>query len=161
MNRILVRAACLTAPALLLFLAGCGNRGPAFNDKVEGTLTVDGAPLGQAMVQFVPDPQPGVDAPPSTGLTDANGRFLLMHDRNKPGAAVGKHHVVILQGRAEANPDDPAAPAVPAQTAPKLPQVYTMAGRTPLQVEVTADRHIYDLTASAGAASSGGGGRDD
>ncbi len=148
--RLLVLAVVPTAAT------GCGHRTAEFNPKVEGTLTVDGAPLAQAMVQFVPEPQADVDAPPSTAMTDANGHFRLTHDRNQPGAAIGKHHVVILQGRGGANPDDPQAPLAPPPPGPKLPQVYTLVGKTPLEIEVTADNHTYDVTATAQQSAAGG-----
>jgi hypothetical protein len=146
---------------ICLLPAGCGARPAAINDKVEGSVTIDGAPLAQVMVQFIPDAGPGVTAPASTGFTDAEGRYQLTYDRQKTGAAVGKHRVVLLQGRAGVNPDDPQAPVTPPPPGPRLPQEYALSGQTPLRVEVTSEKHTYDLNVTARTASGTGAGRDD
>ena len=36
----------------LLLSAGCGKKGPALNDLVEGTVKLDGAPLSQVSIEF-------------------------------------------------------------------------------------------------------------
>ncbi|HVS37648.1 MAG TPA: hypothetical protein VMS17_18950 [Gemmataceae bacterium] len=147
-------------PIAVLLAAGCGGKQAAFNEKVEGTVKIDGAPLTQVMVEFVPD-DAAAGAPTATGYTDGKGHFQLTHDKNQPGAALGKHHVILVQGRpGGAQGDRDAQPDAPA--AAPLPQVYTIAAKTPLQVEITATQHTYDLTVSSqGASSEGGRGRDD
>lgn len=57
---------------------------------VSGTVTWDGKPLANADVQF--SPQTGR---PSTGTTDANGKYQLLYTQDQPGAKVGKHTVRI------------------------------------------------------------------
>jgi hypothetical protein len=88
-------------------------------------------------------------------VTDEQGHFKLQCDNGKPGALVGKHHVVVLQGRGDAGSraDDPQAPrgaeAVPATRPgtrrPSVPGAYMLAAKTPLLIDVTPDRHSYDL----------------
>src|SRR5712692_10171119 len=82
---------------VLVTVSGCGKT-LVFNDLVEGTVKLDGKPLGNAHVQFVPD-EPGVKAPGSTGITDENGHYRLNRDGGEPGAVVGKHLVVFVRGR--------------------------------------------------------------
>ncbi len=162
MNGNVARALRRLGPVAVLLAAGCG-KSIAFNDKVEGTVQIDGAPLRQVMVEFIPDADVGVGvgAPTATGYTDGNGHFQLTHDKNKPGAAIGKHHVIIVQGRSGGQQNDRDAQADP-PSGPPLPTVYSMAARTPLQVEITESQHTYALTVTSGSASSGGGrGRDD
>jgi hypothetical protein len=62
----------------------------------------------------------------------------LVCDNQKSGAVIGKHSVVVLQGRT-----DPAN-GIPLQSF-VIPIAYTIASQTPLKMEVTADRHNYDL----------------
>jgi hypothetical protein len=146
------------APAAVLLAAGCGPS-VKFNEQVEGTVTLDGAPLPQVMVQFVPDVTGPSDAPTASGYTDENGHFKLTHDGDRPGAAVGKYRVVVLQGRGGRASDDPDAPVLPPPPGPRLPPQYAVAAQTPLRQGVTAAQHTYDLPLTLGAAP--GGGRDD
>jgi hypothetical protein len=81
------------AAVALLAAVGCGG-GTA---TVGGVVTLDGKPLEGAVVTFSPtggDPNGGVGG--SSGRTDAEGRYTLRTViDDKPGAAVGKHRVVI------------------------------------------------------------------
>jgi hypothetical protein len=100
----------------------------------------DGVPLANAVVQFLPQQPPGVKLFGSSAMTDDKGRYRLMCENEKPGAVVATHRVVVLQGR-----DDPDNPRKAAKPKPVLPIAYSVASDTPLKVEVTADRHTYDL----------------
>jgi hypothetical protein len=79
----------------LLVLAGCGRRLPSVV-PVQGTVLLDGQPLPNASVAFVPMlDQFGPEAN-STGVTDANGQFSLTCAYNaQPGAVIGKHVVLV------------------------------------------------------------------
>jgi hypothetical protein len=151
-GRTLTACAALAA-ALALGAAGCGGGKPwDVNDRVEGTVKLDGAPLANVFVQFVPDIDPKIQAPTSNGFTDEKGQFKLAFDDQRPGAVVGKSFVVVVRGRTAAgggDDRDPQARQAPAGAA--VPEVYSLAAKTPLTVEVTADRHTYDLTLSRNA----------
>jgi len=129
-----IRAFTPLAFVLLAVIAGCGKTW-SLNDSVEGTVTLDGAPVPNVMVQFVPDDLK-VQYPTSTGTTDDKGHFQLTCQNGTPGAVVGKHNVVVLVGRT-----DTGAPASPVA----IPAVYKMVAETPCQVDVTADKHSYDV----------------
>jgi len=135
--------------ALAVFCTGCG---PSWkiNEQVEGTAKLDGEPLANVMIEFTPDLGTKVQAPISRGVTDEKGHFVLMFDNSKPGAVIGKHNVVVRVGRGD-QPED-GGKAVP-EKRKAVPAVYSMAAETPLKLEVTADKHSYDLTlmAKAGA----------
>src|SRR5690348_13865691 len=106
---------------------GCaGKPSVGFADTVEGTLTIDGAPLAGARVEFIPDVDAALKAPSSGGTTDPKGFFRLTRDDNgKPGAALCAHRVVVYPGRTEAR----------GSPLPPFPLVYQNAARTPLRVE--------------------------
>jgi len=121
------------APALLaagavalgcLALAGCGGGVPTV--PVEGTVTLDGAPMENVRVNFAPVGGQGTAGPGSSGLTDAEGRFFLttVADRRARGAVVGKHRVTLSEP-AWSDGYDPYADATltPQQRAGKLAQV--------------------------------------
>jgi hypothetical protein len=78
---------CLVAAA-----AGCGasrSDAPALA-PVSGVVTMDGKPVGNAIVAFNP---PGGQS--SFGPTDAEGRYSLSYIDNLEGAAIGPHVVSI------------------------------------------------------------------
>lgn len=118
---------------MLSVTAGCG--GGAY-PEVEGVITLNGKPLGNVQVQFLPDPEQDTRGPRSTGVSDKDGRFRLTTDDKRPGAVPGKHRVLvedlqqwdgIRMGRADSN--KPLKPS-------RLPGRYSDAAKTPLKVEV-------------------------
>lgn len=128
---------------LLAFVAGCSGKPLVFTDTVEGTLTLDGVPVPDAHVEFVPDVPAGTKAPHSSAVTDAKGFFRLTRDDNQqPGALVGPHYVTIFPGRPAQGRDDPGGQA---GAALPVPPVYMNAAQTPLKVEVTKDQKTYDV----------------
>jgi hypothetical protein len=105
---------CLPAALLLCVLAaaGCGKPGVDYA-QVAGRITLDGKPLPNAKIMFIPlnslAGDPAYIGMQSAGITDADGRFELgTYDRG-PGAVVGEHKVVITL-----EPD--AAPGAVART---------------------------------------------
>lgn len=69
--------------------AGCSRSGLG---KVSGTVTLDGEPLPDALVEFVPT---GGDGGLSFGRTDSNGDYYLMLSRTAEGATPGEYKVRI------------------------------------------------------------------
>jgi hypothetical protein len=126
------------ACCLLFLLSGCGQSWP-LNENVEGTLKLDGAPVANVLVRFEPD-NTTAKVPTSMGETDAKGHFQLTCENGKAGAVIGKHNVVIFKGLP--GPGEAASTTV-------IPAAYTRAAKTPLQIEVTANEHTYDLNMSA------------
>lgn len=77
----------------LLALAGCGG-----NDdlgRVSGTVTLDGKPLEQAIVKFIPEGEGGST---SYGRTDASGNYSMEFSRSQVGASLGMNRVEINTG---------------------------------------------------------------
>jgi len=116
---------CLLTVAAVMSSAGCG--GPV-RRAVAGSVTLDGQPLAEALILFVPLDAGGR----KTGGPIAAGRYEM-------GKEVG-----LLPGRyrVEVADDPPINPAMrPEQGKPqprrKLPVVYSTS--SPLTIEVTAD----------------------
>src|SRR4051812_48665847 len=74
--------------------AACGCSGLSVAE-VEGVVKLDGNPLPQVRVQFMPDPDKQTLGPVSAGVTDEQGRYKLLCADKRSGAAVGWHKVVI------------------------------------------------------------------
>ncbi len=128
---------------LLVLGAGCSGKKWDYNEQVEGTVKLDGVPLAHVLVQFVPDVDPKVQAPSSSGYTDEKGHFQLTCDNQKPGAVIGKHNVVVLPGRGGGGGQGEEG-----RRTAYVPAAYTLAATTPLPVEVKADQHNYELKLS-------------
>jgi hypothetical protein len=90
---------------LTLLLAGCGRVPPM--GTVSGVVTLDGKPLPDVEVQFLPDPEQGTCGATASCYTDAQGRFTLRTERHHTdGALVGRHRVVFVDIAALPSPSD-------------------------------------------------------
>ncbi|XZE46864.1 hypothetical protein SH467x_002160 [Pirellulaceae bacterium SH467] len=84
------RSSCFVAIALCVATwTGCGDGGPELA-SVTGVVTIDGQPIPNAVLTFVP-----AEGSPSYGQTSRDGRFSLMFTDTKRGAMVGPHQVSI------------------------------------------------------------------
>jgi hypothetical protein len=108
--------------------AGCGRREFA---AVEGTVTLDGKPLGGVEVVFLPDPEKGNLGNRASAYTDENGHYRLRCQRDKrDGTILGPHRVCIR--------DLVTFPDEAGQTRPpRVPPSYADPAQTPFRaVEV-------------------------
>ena len=90
-------ARCLLPLAALvpLLISGCGRSVPL--GQVDGTVRLDGQPIGQVMVVFIPeDPR----LPQSMGITDERGQFKLRCGKQGAGGAIGNHRVTLVDAAA-------------------------------------------------------------
>ncbi len=99
--KLLFMAVCLLS--LSTCLVGCGDKlsGPA-TEPVSGVVTLDGTPVPQANVVFLPDAKNGK---PASGVTDENGRYELTTFNPKDGAMAGSYKVMITKAKAENTSD--------------------------------------------------------
>ena len=72
-----------------MFMVGCGPSGPRVV-PVSGQVTYKGKPVTRITLGFTPE---GGSGRPSTGETDAQGKFELVYEGTRKGAEVGKHSV--------------------------------------------------------------------
>ena len=91
LNRLPRLVAVVLVVCPLLFAAvGCGTReGLA---TVTGTVKLDGQPLPDALVEFIPQGGKGVT---SMGRTDSSGNYDVWATRTAKGASVGKNKVRV------------------------------------------------------------------
>jgi hypothetical protein len=116
-------------------LAGCSSGSSV--TEVEGTVTLNGKPLDNVRVEFLPDPEAKTSGPRSTGVTDAGGRFKLTCENERSGAVVGTHRVTLTDLKQweglTAKREDANKPLKPS----RLPERYTDVVKTPFRgVEV-------------------------
>jgi hypothetical protein len=127
---------------------GCRKTPPPLT-TVEGTVLLDGKPLPFAMVQFMPETSDFGAELNSTGVSDEMGHFTLTCNRqNEPGAVVGKHRVVVIEGPVPGdirrNQDKAAEYLAKLKNRP-IPVNYATYSQTPLIIDVTADQKEYTV----------------
>ncbi len=131
---------CFVGIALVL-LAGCGMN--SNRESVEGTVTLDGKPLSEGLIQFIP--QQGTGGP-SAGAGIAEGRFSIARDKS---IFPGKFRVEITAARKTGRKiESPIAPGRFAdETVQYLPARYNL--QSELTAEVTAggsNQFEFELT---------------
>ena len=83
----------LMLPILALAFAGCGPGGPEIA-SVTGRVTMDGQPLANATIVFIPE-----NGRPAGASTDANGRYELNFTQGRRGAIPGKNTIRVTTQR--------------------------------------------------------------
>jgi len=121
----------------LQLAAGCSSgRKSVPMATVTGVVTLDGRPVPDAVVVLRPakDLQ-ATGARFAQGYTDAEGRFAMVTD-GKPGAAVGKH--VVIVGSSDANKPLGGKPpkANAKEPMPKISDVTVAAGSNDVTIEL-------------------------
>tara|TARA_R110002111_G_scaffold262862_2_gene342004 strand:+ start:9389 stop:9802 length:414 start_codon:yes stop_codon:yes gene_type:complete len=128
--------------------------------EVSGIVTMNGSPLADVVVVFTPE-----KGNPSSGRTDASGKYVLFYRENAEGAIVGSHKVSITSKQTfnpsskgeseieEAIPiDSPTGPdsnmppiKLPAGTFKKesIPTKYNT--KTELKADVIAGENTFDF----------------
>jgi hypothetical protein len=118
----------------LLVYAGCDAGDPNLG-TVTGKITLDGEPLADALVEFVPT---GGAGSVSYGRTDANGEYEMEFARDTVGASIGENEIRITTGDVAL---DDAGKEV--RVPEKVPARYNV--NTELTREVTSGRNRIDL----------------
>lgn len=128
---------------VLTHCAGCSRRADVA--EVEGTVCIDGRPLENILVVFLPDPSEGTDGPAARGVTDAAGHYRLHCDDQRDGAVVGWHRVVLEDLTVYAAPRDEETTAAPVGGASRVPPTYSSSAATLLRVKVPPSGTTYDI----------------
>jgi hypothetical protein len=110
--------------------------------EVTGTVTLEGKPLAQARVTFVPT-DASVGGPSAAADTNEAGWFRLEGLDGRPGAVAGRYRVTVEDRSQEAssavaNSRDTSAliSAIRQKKQPRIPQLYADPELTPLRAEV-------------------------
>jgi len=122
----------------MFIVCGCGGSGDAPKlFPVEGILTIDGAPVANVTVSFIPDNSRGAKGPASSGLTDATGKFSLKGPDGRPGAIPGFHKVTASCPFDLNKGSSPTGEAPPKDAnGCSIPGKYSMVDYTTLTAEV-------------------------
>jgi hypothetical protein len=130
----------LIVASLLPFLTAIGcSEGQRYKlTAVEGYVNVDGKPVSNVMVQFLPDKKSGKKCPTSSGVTDEFGHFELTTTDGRPGAVIGMCMVTLVElNEAERGRVDPADPStIPKSVKKRVPSRYTIPSPQGLTVDV-------------------------
>jgi len=103
-------------------------------ETVEGTVVLDGKPLSDAKLLFLPlNRNLGHRFATSFGITDSDGKFSLRLSDGRPGAFAGWHLILVSKIQRDARPAD-AWPAVgdiesPAVATPGIPNAFEGSGQ--------------------------------
>jgi hypothetical protein len=124
MDKTIVRWGVLLTVLLVPLASGCG--GKKQHIPTAGTVTLDGQPVGDAVVVFVPE-APGGEPPRARSKDD--GAFRLGTDK-ATGAPAGTYKVVV-------NKFDGSPRAKGKQSV--LPRIYASPDTTPLRCTVPHD----------------------
>jgi hypothetical protein len=119
---------------LVPVLAGCGD-GLGTLHPVSGSVTLDGEPLKDAQLSFVPDTEKGNKTTASVFGKVTDGKYTLT-TKDRPGAPAGHYKVSVLTQY----PGGPENPVV-------LLKIYSDPGKSGLKVEVVEKPSpgAYDL----------------
>jgi len=93
----------------MVVITGCGPGGIPVN-YVEGTVTLDSAPVENATVSF--SPVAGGTGKAASGITDSKGVFKLSAAESSSiggGTAVGEYLVAVIKNPPQAAAEDPEA----------------------------------------------------
>jgi hypothetical protein len=115
---------------VLWFVSGCGSTAP-----VEGSVTLDGQPLGNATVVF----RPTGGGPEAGGLTDADGKFNLTGAQAQ-GVVPGEYTVTVSKKEYPPGMKPPGPKEMSFKLSAKMIEVvhknYTMPDKTPVRIQV-------------------------
>lgn len=137
------KTSLLVLIATLLFTVGCGGERVPNLATVKGRLTLDGEPLDQIKVTFMPDAERGCLGRSAWGETNENGEYTLTYqypEKPEPGAAIGWHKVV-LRDLQPANSRDESGGQKPR----RISGLYSNSPKTPLEFEVKEGENTFDV----------------
>jgi hypothetical protein len=128
----------LVLTIFVLMITGCGSDGPEFV-PVSGTVTLNGKPISEAVVTFVPKQ----DGKPAMGFTDEQGLFSLSTSEVDNGAIVGSYYATVTSLDGNAVHVDAQGLSTGIRVRPRqksiLPRRYALFGTSGLSYEVQAD----------------------
>lgn len=110
-----------------LVICGCGKSGPEIA-SVSGRVTMDGKPLANAAVVFIPE-----NGRPAGATTDADGNYVLNFSQGRRGAIPGKNSIRISTQR-DPTPGDETRKGIPGSKE-TVPAKYNAASELSFDVE--------------------------
>jgi len=146
----LLRLSLAGCAALVTLASGCGKPKPPPVVEVSGIVRLDGKPLKNVVVTFVPVGELGLECQAS-GVTDEAGRYSLTCG-GRSGACAGENQVTITEAEIPARlkgedlkVQEELARYLRDQGGRPLPPLYSNLAQSPLKVNVSASQREYDL----------------
>lgn len=133
-------------------IVGCGTQGPPVQ-FIEGTVSIDGVPVGTATITLVPKSTPGsmtdLTRPLSaSGNTDSDGNFRLSAMQGgaiERGTNVGEYTVIISK-RIDTRVRTEAAHAnLPPIWRYDVPKLFESESTSPISVTIVKGKNRFDF----------------
>jgi hypothetical protein len=118
----------------MLCAVGCGRGDLPELARVNGTVTLDGAPFPNAVVYFHTQKEKG--GRPAAGVTDAEGKYELVYLDGVKGAHIGLNKVEIVTQWPDGEPGDGESESIP--------EKYNT--KSELTAEVKDERNVFDFS---------------
>ena len=142
------RAAGYVSLTLLLAIAGCAKGDAPPTARVTGTVTHNGKPVPNMMINFMP-----TQGRPSWGRTDATGHYEMNYEEGVMGVKIGHHKVYVNSAVATidagtSKTSKEAAAKETSLTSEEMNTIFSKYGKedsTKLEVDVSKDPTILDL----------------
>lgn len=136
-HRVAAAGRCL---ALALVVGGCGKAPPPPIVSAQGVVLLNGVPLPQAQVRFIPQIGYGAEYI-ANGVTDEAGRFTLLCN-GQPGVCATENIVIVTEADIPArlqgeNAQRELAVYLRSLKNRPIPQNYATPVNTPLRVTVS------------------------
>ena len=137
----------------LLLCVGCGPKGRSLQvEYVEGVITLDGQPIGEASVTFIPV-NGGDGTETAGGYSDAQGAYKLTSMNGDPekGAIAGEYRTIVskivVNDPTAGLSDEEAAKfsGVASTQTQLLHKIYQDRKNTPLSFTVTKGKNKIDI----------------
>ncbi len=144
----LSKTGCLLLSLIPLLLIGCDDDEAPVLVPVQGIVLLNGRPLPEAQVRFIPMIDQGSEYLAS-GQTDAQGRFTLTCAAGK-GASIGENRVLIVEGTIppellSESAQDKMIQYMNARQNRPIPKRYAKLATSPLRETVTEGASEYRL----------------
>lgn len=117
---------------------GCGSKNPQGRRAVEGTISIDGTPIAQGSIEFLPDSSNAVQT--SSGAVITDGKFKIAETK---GLAEGSYLVAVSSNVDTGETvDGPMGPEplfkelVPARYGSETQEKATFSGKGPFVYEL-------------------------
>lgn len=140
-----MRSLILVVSLSLIALIGCNKGSTLDTQLIDGTITLDGAPLSKANITFYPESGGEI----ASAYSDEQGKFSVSSQNGTAGqgALAGQYSITVSKVEAKfvsANlKSDPEAGRT--ETKELLPQMYQDKAKTPLKAEITKGENILTL----------------
>ncbi len=137
--RSIVRSRYFYAALSCIALAVVGCAEPLEFGQVRGTVSLNGKPLDEVRVMFLPDPLAGNKGSHSECVSNGDGKYeqVYAQDAEIKGALVGWHRVVVEDIAAENSRDRYRKIRINAS--------FSSSAQTPLKFEVVPGEQTFDL----------------